>query len=132
MKAIKINVKEKIKEVCSILDELDNYIATLNDSLTNINYKICDLEHLIEYNKLKTNQCYRVVQELHRLRLERRRIKNDIELTNAYKQFQNRLIETNNRSILLNVLGKTEKALLNSKYNNRVYTEEEIQKLIGA
>lgn len=132
MKVIKINVKEKVQEVCKLLDEMDSYIETLQDSLNNVNYRICDLEHLIEYNKLKTNQCYRVIQELHRLRLERRRIKNDIELTNAYKQFQNRLIETNNRSILLNVLGKTEKSLLTSKYNNRVYTEEEIQKLIGA
>lgn len=128
---IKINVKEKIIEASKILDDLEEYDSGLSESLSKVDSKICDLMHLIECNKLKTNQCYRVIQELHKLRLERRKIKNDIELMNAFKQHQNKLLNLENRKILLSFIGKTDKALLNSKYNNRVYTEDELNELIG-
>ena len=126
-----MNVKDKIVEVCKNLDELDEYKNTLADSLSNIDSKVCDLLHLIEYNSLKTNQCYRMIREIHNLRLERRKIKNDMELTKVFYDHQNKLIEKNNRQILLSFVGKTDKSLKNSKYNNRKYTDEEIKELLG-
>jgi len=126
-----MNIKEKILETCKILDEVDNYIGNLANELSNVDQKICDLMHYIEYNKLKTNQCYRIVKELHSLRIERRKIKNDMEIAKVFNQHQNKLLQQDNRKLLMSFIGKTEKDLLTSKYNNRSYTEEGLAELIG-
>ena len=127
---IKIDIKEKIIDAVKILDEIDNYTDTLQDSLSSVDWKICDLMHYIEFNKLKTNECYRIVKELHKLRVERRKIKNDMELSGVLKTHNNKLLESDNRKILLSYVGKTDKALKNSKYQNRVYTTEELEVIL--
>lgn len=127
---IKIDIKEKIIDAVKILDEIDNYTDTLQDSLSSVDLKICDLMHYIEFNKLKTNECYRIVKELHKLRVERRKIKNDMELSGVLKTHNNKLLESDNRKILLSYVGKTDKALKNSKYQNRVYTKEELEVIL--
>lgn len=126
-----MNVKEKIIEAVTILDQIEDYDNTLQDSLSDADQRICDIIHFIEYNNLKTNQCYRVVRELHKLRLERRKIKNDIEMCKVLETHKNKLLQKDNRHILLSFVGKTEKSLLTSKYQNRVYTNEELAELIG-
>ena len=63
--------------------------------------------------------------------VERRKIKNDMELLRVLHQHENKLINKANRQLLLNYIGKTNKALLNSEYGNRVYTKEEIEELVG-
>lgn len=126
-----MNVKDKIIEASKILDEVEEYINSLQDKLNEANDKQLDLLHLIENNKLKTNECYRVIKELHDLRIERRRIKNDIELTNTFKLHKNQLLSVENRKFLRNLIIKKADELLNGKYHNRVYTKEELNKLIG-
>ena len=128
---IEINVKDKIIEVSKLLDELDKYDDSLSNLLSNVDSKICDLMHLIENNVLRTNQCYRVIRELHKLRLERRKIKNDMDLIQVLKFEKNKLLNIENRKFLLSAIGKENKRHQNAKYINRVYTEEEIKKLIG-
>lgn len=128
---VKINVKDKIIEVSKLLDELDKYDDNLSNMLSNVDSKICDLMHLIENNVLRTNQCYRVIRELHKLRLERRKIKNDMDLIQVFKFEKNKLLNIENRKFLLSAIGKENKRHQNAKYINRVYTEEEIKKLIG-
>ncbi len=128
---IEINVKDKIIEVSKLLDELDKYDDSLSNLLSNVDSKICDLMHLIENNVLRTNQCYRVIRELHKLRLERRKIKNDMDLIQVFKFEKNKLLNIENRKFLLSAIGKENKRHQNAKYINRVYTEEEIKKLIG-
>ncbi len=128
---VNINVKDKINEACIILNEVETFINKLDDELKRISSKQQDLLHLIEANKLKTNECYRVIKELHSVRLERRRIKNDIELANTLNLHKNQLLSIENRKFLINLLDTKEKQLLTSKYKNRVYTEEELKKLIG-
>lgn len=127
---IRINVKEKIIEACKILDEVDRYNNSLEDKLKYISGKQQDLLHLIEANKLKTNECYRVIKELHNVRSERRRIKNDIELANTLQLHKNQLLSIENRKFLNQLLETKEKQLLTSKYKNRVYTNEEIKELL--
>ncbi len=75
-----MNIKDKVIEISKLLDELDEYDETLYSSLTHEENKILDLLHIIEFNKLSTKQCYRVIKELHTTRNTRRKIKNDIEL----------------------------------------------------
>ena len=89
---VKINVTDKILEVSTLLDEIDEYDNSSSSALSIADSKICDLMHLIEMNTLKTNQCYRIVRELHKLRLERRKIKNDMDLLQVFKTEKNKLI----------------------------------------
>lgn len=126
-----MNILDKVIEANKILDEIDEYDKQLSDLLSTVDSKLCDLYHTIENNKLKTNQCYRIVQEIHKLRLERRKIKNDMGLMAVYNNNRNKLVNYDFRKILLNNLGKENKKLLNSNYNNRKYSEEEIKDLIG-
>lgn len=128
---IKINVKDKIIEVSKMLDELDEYDDSLSSSLSTVDSKICDLMHLIENNTLKTNQCYRTVRELHKLRLERRKIKNDMDLLQVFKTDKNKLLNIEYRKFLLNAIYKEDKRQNNAKYNYRIYSEEELKELMG-
>jgi len=125
-----VNVKEKIFQLTILLDEIDDYSNTLSDALSNVDLKICDLMHLIESETLKTNQSYRVMRELKKLRIERRKIKNDMELLKVYRDNNRKLLNKDSRQFLCSDIGKRDKSL-NGKYNNRVYTEEEIKELIG-
>lgn len=124
------SIKEQVNDAVEILNNLDEYVEMLPAELSQADSAICDLLHLIENNKLKTSQCYRVIQELHRIRVERRRIKNDMEISNTYKLHWQKLLNKDNRAMLITELTKKENHL-KVEYNNRIYTEEEIQKLLG-
>lgn len=128
---IKIEVLEKLIMAINLLNEVEGYSNTLDNSLTEVNRKQQDLLHLIEKNKLKTNECYRVIKELHNVRVERRKIKNDIELLITFKNHKNQLLSIENRNFLSKILNTKSKELLTSKYKNRIYTEEEIGELVG-
>lgn len=128
---IVIDILDKIVNICNELDTIEEYDNGLSDALSNVDSRLSDLYHYIETNKLKTNQCYRVVQEMRKVLVERRKIKNDMELLRVLHQHENKLINKANRQLLLNYIGKTNKALLNSEYGNRVYTKEEIEELVG-
>lgn len=90
-----------------------------------------DLLHLIENNTLKTNECYRAIKELRNVRIERRRIKNDIELFNTFKLHKNQMLSIENRKFLKELIDKKQNQLFNSKYKNRVYTNEELKNILG-
>ncbi len=66
---------DKLNQTIKLLDEIEAYGNELVNRLTDVNYRISDIEHKIENEKLKTNQCYRVVQRLKDLRIERRKKK---------------------------------------------------------
>ncbi len=129
---IKIDILETIIVVIQYLDELENYINTLEDKYIKINQNQQDLLHLIENNKLKTNECYRVIKELHKVRLERRKIKNDMELANTFKLHKTQLLSISNREFLKGLLTKKQEQLVTSKYKNRIYTEDELKEMMGS
>ena len=129
---IKIDILETIIVVIQYLDELENYINTLEDKYIKINQKQQDLLHLIENNKLKTNECYRVIKELHKVRLERRKIKNDMELANTFRLHKTQLLSISNREFLKGLLTKKQEQLVTSKYKNRIYTEDELKEMMGS
>ena len=54
----------------------------------------------------------------------------DIALFGTYDKHINKLLNENNRNMLLTELHKTNKKL-GIEYNNRMYTEEEINKILG-
>jgi len=69
------------------------------------------------------------VKEIKRIRQERRKIKNDMEISKVYKDNINKLINVDSRNILMTKVYKAEKQL-ESEYQNRVYTKEEIENIL--
>lgn len=123
-------VIEKITNAISILDEIDNMIKTQSEELQKVDYKLSDLYHLIENNDLSDEASINVVREIHLLRKERRSLNNEHDLEVVYQNQKQKMIGNDSRQFLVTELNKTNKRL-NSEYKNRVYTEEEIEKLIS-
>lgn len=128
---ITIDILDKIVNICSELDDIEEYDNGLSDALSSADSKLSDLYHYIEFNKLKTNQCYRIVHEMRKVLIERRKIKNDIELMKIFNQNENKLLKGSNRPFLLSTMGRINKNLIESQYVNRVYTNEELEEIIG-
>lgn len=122
-----MNVIEKINEVIDTLNEIDEYSNSLSDKLSIHDGKEQDILHRLE-GKINILWCYKVIKELHNNRLERRKVKNDMELLARYNEHKNKLISKENRQFILTELHKREK-LLNQPYKNRQYTEEEFNQL---
>ena len=125
-----MNVKDKIVEIIELLDEIDEYCSGLADMLSNYDSKLSDLYHLIEENKLKTNECYRVVQEMRKVLVERRKIKNDMLLMSVYNKEKEKLQSDKNRVFLKQSIFKKEREINDSIYKKRIYTDEEISEIL--
>ncbi len=125
-----MNVIEELKEAVSIINKVDEYKDSLVDRLSEQDKKLSDLLHYIENNKLSTAQCYRIVKEIKKQREIRRKVKNDMNILSTYDKHINKLLNTNNRSMLLAELYKVDKRL-QAEYKNRTYTDEELKELLG-
>ena len=124
-----MNIVEEIKEISDKLDEIDNYNSGLGQQLSSIDKKQQDILHYVENNKLSAFGCYRLFKELKKVRLIRRKIKNDMELSKIYLEQKTKLLSTENRKFLLQVLYKKEKSL-DSEYKMQEYKEEELETII--
>lgn len=103
-------------------------MSTLVENLSVYDKKTTDLLHFIENNNLNAAQSCRIIKEIKKIRQERRKIKNDMEISKVYRDNINKLINKDTRNILVNKMHKTQKQL-ESKYQNRIYTEEDIQNI---
>ena len=125
-----MNVMEKLTEAISILDEVDEYATNLADRLLELEGKQQDLLHYIENNKISIFWCYRMIKEIKTIRMERRKVKTDIEIISRFESLKNKMISKDNRSFILPELHKKERQLMECGYNNRRYTEEELEKIL--
>ena len=125
-----MDVVEEIENVINSLDKLEEYMSNLSKSLSIVDQKISDLEHHIENKKINAFQAFRVINELQKVLKERRTIKNNIELAKVYRANDTKLIKKCNRKLLIQDLNSRLKDL-NCEYNNRVYTKEELEEIIG-
>ena len=125
-----MNVLEELKSAINTLNKVDEYKDGLVDKLSEQDKRLSDLEHYIEENKLSTNQCYRMIKEIKKQREIRRKIKNDYTILTNYENNINKLINYDNRRLLLEKVYKVNKSL-DTKYKNRIYTEEEINEILG-
>ena len=124
-----MNIVEEIKKIVNKLNELDNYSEGLINELSRLDLMQQDLLHYIEFNKLSTNEAYRLVREIKKVRKKRRRVKNDIDLMARYNVQINKLVFKENRQFLLTELFKLEKKL-DKTYTNKIYTNEELESIL--
>lgn len=126
---VTIDVLEEIKNVINTLDNLDDYRENLNNELSNQDLALSDLYHYIEFNKMDNKKCYRMIKELKRVLIVRRKCKEDIAILDVFASQKNRLNLKDNRKLLLADIYKRYKTL-KKDYINRVYVGEELEELM--
>lgn len=124
-----MDVMAKIKEALDILNVIDEYGNSLNGKLSDLNQQQQDILHYIENNKISMLWCYNIVKKIKDIRVERRKIKNDIELITKYNELKNRLSSKDSRAFILTELHKKDKSL-QTIYKNRKYSEEDIRDIL--
>lgn len=122
-----MEILEKIKDVVSILDELEDYDNNLSNKQSNVDQSISDVYHYIENNRITSKSGYRICKELKMLLLERRSLKQERSLLDTFSNEKTRLNLKTNRSILLADLHKTQKNF-DTEYKYRVYDKDEFAK----
>ena len=121
---------EKITNIVKELDELDDMINSLVNELSYQDSRICDLEHFIENNPINSKSAYRLVKELKVATMIRREVKENMEIGRVFNTHKNKLLQKDNRKMLLTELHKCE-SKLQKDYKNRVYKVEEMNYLLG-
>lgn len=125
-----MDIITEIEGVVEKLNQLQEYIDTLPTELSVVDSKMCDLRHGIEHNKIRLKGYYRLFKEFKELTLQRRKIRNDMELGRTLTTHLNKIISGGNRDILVHELKKTN-GRLNQPYRNRIYTEEQMDYFLG-
>jgi len=120
---------EEITNAIKKLDEVEEYTDKLCEALSNEDQRTSDLLHYIENNNINAAQSCHLIKEIKKVRLERRKIKNDMEIARAFKDNINKLINAENRKMIMAKLHKTSKQL-ESEYQNRVYSNEELTEIL--
>ena len=125
-----MDIMAKAKEAIDILDQIDAYGHTLMPKLSELDCKEQDILHYIEDNRVNMLYCYNIVKKIKDIRVERRKVKNDIELMEKWHTLKSRLSSNeNNRQFIIAELHKKEKAL-QTTYKNRQYSEEDIRNIL--
>ena len=132
MKEADIYFTSLVKRLVDILDEIDGLIETNGERQRQTDYKVCDLEHLIENlpETATTKQMAELTKELQKVRIERRHNRNEFKIINTYNLQKNKLMTRNSRKIFTE---KMEEVLntLDQPYNLRVMSEEEAKEYIS-
>ena len=126
---ITIDISLEIDKAIEILNDVDEYTGNLVDRLSEHDKRTTDLLHYIENNNLNAPQSCRMVKEIKKIRQYRRKIKNDIEISKVYRDNINKLINKDARLMLSTKIHKLKKQL-ESDYQNRIYTKEELENIL--
>ena len=125
-----MEIINKLEEITGELDLLQDYTDNLVNELSSADSKICDLHHFIEHNKINSKNAYRICKEMQKILLERRKIKNDMEISRVMNINFNKIISKDHRKFLLTEIKKAN-GKLNKPYNNRVYGEDMEKYFLG-
>lgn len=125
-----MDIIKEIEEIVEKLNQLQEYTESLPNALSVVDSKMCDLRHGIEHNKIRLKGYYRLFKEFKELTLERRKIRNDMELGRTLNTHLNKLLSDGNRDFLIHELKKTN-GRLNQPYKNRIYSENQMNYFLG-
>ena len=125
-----MDIIENVRKATELLNEVEEYGATLFDKLSVLDSKEQDLLHYIENNRINVLWCFKMVREIKDIRLERRKVKNDMELIYKFNESKNKLASKENRPFIITELNKRAK-LFDAPYKNRQYTDEELRSILG-
>lgn len=126
-----MNILNELNNCLNRLNELDDIINSLNKQLSTIETKEQDLLHYIEsYDKMNFFKAYYLLKELKKVRLERRTVKNNMEIVKVYLANIDKIKNKENRIFLIEKINKRNKDL-NHPYKNRIYDDKDLQNIMG-
>lgn len=123
-----ISVIDNLIQAISILNNMDTYLESLNDGLSECDSLISDYEHFIENTPIEQIDLKKLYTSMQEVFNKRRIIKDNITLRDNYKNLNSRLNNSANREILLQQM-KNVQSKLGVKYHNRILTQDEIKQL---
>lgn len=100
------------------------------DKVHEYDLKLCDLLHVLENGNFKSYELIRIATQIKRLRNERRIAKENQELTKLFINSIAQMQSTGSRTMLKQNICKEYKEM-NLPYKNRIYTEDEIERIVG-
>lgn len=120
----------QIEELIKAIDTLNRFEeekTSLIDKQSYYDLAEQDILHTIENDNFNASDGYKLAKKIKNLRGERRQVKNQLELINEFQNNSNKLINNNNRKILISNLKHKYVILKNSKYHYKVLSKEEIK-----
>lgn len=126
-KAKHMSMVAQMSSIMSQLDDLDVHISELSANLEKVDHAIMDISHYVEFNKFSLKSSYYIINMFHELRVLRREIKDEIEISDVFNQHRQKIINDGNRQMLMNEVYKKEKKLNERVYGYRVLDEEFIK-----
>lgn len=132
MKKLKtIDIVKTVTDICKKLDDLDDYMDSLPGLHSELDMRMSDLYHPIGNETLTAAQAKRFTDEIQSVCNNRWIIKTDTAITKVFRDNQGKLLQKTNRQLLLAKLHSLAKHKEKTDYTYRVYTEDEINKLLG-
>lgn len=128
MKGEPIDIINNLIQAVSILNETEEYLDSLVDRLSECDSLISDYQHFIENAEVGSVDTIKLFTEMKLIFLERRGIKNDMSLRDNYTNLKSKMNNSVNRQFLIQGM-KNAQSKLNTKYNNRILKEEDIDAL---
>lgn len=128
-----MEVLENLKQSISLLKDIDTYHEQLvgdNGLISTCDKKISYWLHYIELNDLKVTEAYKILKEIKKQRMLRRKYKNDAELIKMYKDHEAKMQNKDSRDILLVQVCKVDTKHKNAKFSYDAYTEEEFNEIL--
>lgn len=113
-----------IKNITQIESDIYDYVNELEE----VEWRIRDILHYLEVTPISRSGAIALMEELQKLRIKRRYIKQMWEIWNTYGANRAKLQEKNHRDFLIAELYKKDKAL-QTTYNYRFFTKEELDEL---
>lgn len=113
-----------IKNITQIESNIYDYVNELEE----VEWRIRDILHYLEVTPISRSGAIALMEELQKLRIKRRYIKQMWEIWNIYGANRAKLQEKNHRDFLIAELYKKDKAL-QTTYNYRFFTKEELDEL---
>lgn len=128
MKGEQIDIIENLIQAISILNKTDEYLESLVNRLSECDSLISDYEHFIETTPIEEINLKKLYQDMQNNFIKRRQIKRDMTLNDNYRHLTTRLNNTTNREFLIQSM-KTVQSKLNTKYRNRILSDDDLKNL---
>ena len=123
-----------IDTLLSAINQINQYEEQgeeLSSKLSELDIKTQDILHYIENENFNASQGCILAKKIKELRIERRIIKNKLQLLNLFRTNSNKLVEKNNRKMLISELANSNKKLDNSKYHYEFFSKNKIDNLLN-
>lgn len=115
---------DNIKNITQIESDIYDYVNELEE----VEWRIRDILHYLEVTPISRSGAIALMEELQKLRIKRRYIKQMWEIWNTYGSNRAKLQEKNHREFLIAELHKKDKSL-QTTYNYRYFTKEQLDEL---